>query len=142
MGLFDAPFLKSQVEVVNVNASELNSRDVLKVEKYSTLSPEQSTVSAEPLHANNAGVGLMSKSYNLQSENIVFIEFFLKIILRDDSDLHLSRFVVKDRNGQCGGSFTDLKVGDKGFIRSPNYPSSYPANKKCSWWLKARDECD
>ena len=138
MGLFDAPFLKSQVEVVNVNASELNSRDVLKVEKYSTLSPEQSTVSAEPFHANNAGVCMNLTIYNTK----VFIEFFLKIILRDDSDLHLSRFVVKDRNGQCGGSFTDLKVGDKGFIRSPNYPSSYPANKKCSWWLKAKDERD
>ena len=72
MGLFDAPFLKSQVEVVNVNASELNSRDVLKVEKYSTLSPEQSTVSAEPLHTNNAGVCLNLTIYNPK----VFIEFF------------------------------------------------------------------
>ena len=55
-----------------------------------------------------------------------------------DSELHLSRFVSKMRGGQCGTTITDLKVGAKGFITSPNYPSDYPPDEKCTWWLKAK----
>ena len=31
-----------------------------------------------------------------------------------------------------------LQIGDTGFIRSPNYPSPYPSDIKCVWWLKAK----
>ena len=33
---------------------------------------------------------------------------------------------------------TDLKVGSRGYIRSPGYPANYPADIKCTWWLKAK----
>ena len=34
------------------------------------------------------------------------------------------------------------QIGDSGFIRSPNYPSAYPADVKCVWWLKAKSKGD
>ena len=32
------------------------------------------------------------------------------------------------------------QIGDSGYIRSPNYPSAYPADIKCVWWLKAKSK--
>ena len=32
------------------------------------------------------------------------------------------------------------QIGDSGFIRSPNYPSAYPPDIKCVWWLKAKNK--
>ena len=32
------------------------------------------------------------------------------------------------------------QIGDSGVIRSPNYPSAYPADIKCVWWLKAKSK--
>ena len=34
----------------------------------------------------------------------------------------------------------DYQIGDSGYIRSPNYPSAYPADIKCVWWLKAKSK--
>ena len=54
--------------------------------------------------------------------------------LLSESELHLSP--MSDRATACGATITDLKVGDTGYIRSPNYPEDYPADIKCVWWLK------
>ena len=37
---------------------------------------------------------------------------------------------------KCGTNMLDLKIGDSGLIQSPNYPSNYPPNAECTWWLK------
>lgn len=59
--------------------------------------------------------------------------------LVSDAALHLSP--LEDREGGgCGATITDLQIGDSGFIRSPNYPSAYPADIKCVWWLKAKSK--
>merc|ERR1719422_1475445 len=122
LGVFDGgdPFVKSDDEKVEVvNASSLSSRDVVEVEGSTTTeSNDLTTVSALPLEKNDQNAG---------------------VVLRMDSELHLSRFVSKMRGGQCGTTITDLKVGAKGFITSPNYPSDYPPDEKCTWWLKAKD---
>ena len=34
----------------------------------------------------------------------------------------------------------DYQIGDSGYIRSPNYPSAYPADIKCVWWLEAKSK--
>ena len=37
---------------------------------------------------------------------------------------------------ECGYQLKDLKIGDKGVIQTPNYPSNYPPDIQCIWWLK------
>ena len=37
----------------------------------------------------------------------------------------------------CGNNLLDLKIGESGYIQSPNYPEDYPPNADCTWWLKA-----
>ena len=54
--------------------------------------------------------------------------------LLSEADLHLSP--MSDRATACGATITDLKVGETGYVRSPNYPADYPADIKCVWWLK------
>jgi len=59
--------------------------------------------------------------------------------LVDDASLRLSP--LHDREGgSCGDTITDLQIGDSGYLRSPNYPSAYPADIKCVWWLKAAEK--
>ena len=36
----------------------------------------------------------------------------------------------------CGFQNDTLKVGDNGYLTSPNYPLDYPPNSQCIWWLK------
>ena len=59
-----------------------------------------------------------------------------EIRLQSESELHLAP--ETDRVGGCGATITDLKVGSKGYIRSPGYPADYPADVKCTWWLKSK----
>merc|ERR1719320_542973 len=59
------------------------------------------------------------------------------VTLLRESDLHLSP--LSDRTTACGNTITDLRVGESGYIRSPNYPGDYPPDIKCVWWLKARE---
>ena len=35
----------------------------------------------------------------------------------------------------CGVNLSDLKIGDDGFIKPPNYPGNYPPDIQCIWWL-------
>ena len=56
--------------------------------------------------------------------------------LHEESELHLAP--ETDRVGGCGATLTELKVGSKGYIRSPGYPANYPPDVKCTWWLKAK----
>ena len=37
---------------------------------------------------------------------------------------------------ECGFQLKELKIGDKGVIQTPNYPSNYPPDIQCIWWLK------
>ena len=59
-----------------------------------------------------------------------------ELSLQSESSLHLAP--ETDRVGGCGATITDLKVGSRGFIRSPGYPADYPADVKCTWWLKSK----
>jgi len=61
----------------------------------------------------------------------------LGISLLSEADLHLSP--MSDRGTGCGATITDLKVGESGYVRSPNYPGDYPNDIKCVWWLKAKE---
>ena len=134
VGVFGIPFVHDEEAI---NASALESRSKISVPSpLSTPSPDQAraTVSALPLvPANNSGVSTASVHPPIISLSQIF--------LRSDSDLHLSRFVARDRGGQCGETITDLRPGDRGFIRSPNYPQDYPPDVKCTWWLKAKVSC-
>ena len=40
----------------------------------------------------------------------------------------------------CGEKLTNLKLGDKGVIQSPNFPNFYPPSKTCIWWLQVSNE--
>jgi len=70
----------------------------------------------------------------LRSRNLMQVR---QMELLSESELHLSP--MSDRATACGATITDLKVGDTGYIRSPNYPEDYPADIKCVWWLKAKE---
>ena len=59
-----------------------------------------------------------------------------EIRLQSESELHLAP--ETDRVGGCGATLTDLQVGSRGYIRSPGYPADYPADVKCTWWLKSK----
>lgn len=130
VGVFDIPFVHHE-EIVNASEFEFRS----KIAPPSTPSPvTRATVSALPLvPVNNSGVS--------QAVLVSSCHLSLQIFLRSDSDLHLSRFVARDRGGQCGETITDLRPGARGFIRSPNYPQDYPPDIKCTWWLKAKVSC-
>ncbi len=39
----------------------------------------------------------------------------------------------------CGFCRTNLKLGDKGFIESRNFPDPYPDNESCLWLLMTAD---
>ena len=60
-----------------------------------------------------------------------------EVRLHEETELHLAPDT--DRVGGCGATLTELKVGSKGHIRSPGYPSDYPPDVKCTWWLKAKN---
>jgi len=38
---------------------------------------------------------------------------------------------------ECGVNLSNLKLGDEGFIKTPNYPGNYPPDIQCIWWLKS-----
>ena len=94
VGVFGIPFVHDEE---TVNASALESRSKISVPSpLSTPSPDQAraTVSALPLvPANNSGVRTAPVHLSIS---------FSQIFLRSDSDLLLSRFVARDREGQCG----------------------------------------
>ena len=149
--MFDIPFVHHE-ETFNV--SEFHSRSKIDLPSpQSTPTPELSTVGALPLvPANNSGVSPSQGSiFASKTECIAFSHFrqhyhypchsLPQIVLRSDSELHLSRYVARDRGGQCGDTITELRPGARGFIRSPNYPADYPPDVKCTWWLKAKVNC-
>ena len=54
-----------------------------------------------------------------------------------DEDFHLAPDVDTMRSDEeCGVNLSNLKLGDEGFIKTPNYPGNYPPDIQCIWWLK------
>ena len=126
MGILDGAFLRPQAEIITKveNTSDLSSRNIVTVDN--SWSPEYPTVSASPLQYHNSGVRQIFH-YNKTKNEIKFhselelisfplsVSFIISFIqiqleLRKDSELHLSKYVVESRAGQCGSTLTDLKV--------------------------------
>ena len=55
-----------------------------------------------------------------------------------DKDYHLAPVARMQQSSQhqCGFSLSNLKPGDEGIIKTPNFPNDYPPNIQCIWWLK------
>ena len=90
---------------------QLSPRTVQRLQPPSsqatTLAP--GLVSAVPLHRDNAGVRHRLVTCHDPCHDISHVSR-VQIVLRSDSELHLSRYVAQQRGGQCGSTITDLEV--------------------------------
>jgi len=117
------------IGLIFINRSAVHAIAILKELPF-----EKEIISSHPPTVNVSG---------LRSNDIVAVPGSSRLnpvsgleLLRDD-DIHLAP--VSNRVSSCGATITDLRVGEYGYIRSPNYPGDYPADIKCVWWLKAKE---
>ena len=78
------------------------------------------------------------KEESLLVANDILLEQENYIVL--DTDFELAPQMIRESDGdtieECGFQIKELKIGDKGVIQTPNYPSNYPPDIQCIWWLK------